>query len=93
MIFNLHFIETTLIGFLIGFFLAYFQPIQDLIMEPVRRIKWLPNYFKTASNCIMCLSFHSTWIYAACNIHVGIIEAITASLIAFSWERIIYSFK
>ena len=76
-------------GFALGWFLAYFEPLQDFINKHVK--KYIPeslSYLKTAFSCIKCLSF---WITLF--ITFDIFSASLAALIACTYERIINSFK
>ena len=72
-------------AFLLGWFIAHFEPIQE-VLKPIRKrindkyfVLW---YFKNALACHKCLSFW-TGLAISGNIYI----AIAASLMAFIFDR------
>ena len=80
---------------IIAWWLTNFQPIVDFVnnkIKPKVPDKW--NYIRNALTCWKCVSFNLIWILAFI-IHKEFyfMEAATAALIVYTYERIINSFK
>ena len=72
-------------GFLIGWLIANFEPLQQILNKYVRpHIKWL--YVSSALSCHKCLGLWYTLIAFQ-----DIYSAIAVALLAFVFEKIIYS--
>jgi hypothetical protein len=74
-------------GLLIGWWIANFSPLQDFFKQYIKSKVNIP-YFNNAISCFKCLSFWATLI-----ISLNGYEAITAGLIAYTYEKIMSSFK
>ena len=71
-------------GFLIGWFLSDFQPIQDILLKYKNKISdkyILIFYLKTAVSCHKCLSFWMTLIMTG-NIWI----AFASGFLAYVWD-------
>lgn len=74
-------------GILIAWFLAFFEPYQEYIVEPIK--KYIPLkfwYLRKALSCFKCLSLYITLIVSH-----SFFCAILASLIAYTYQKIIDS--
>ena len=84
--------ELIIKGVLIGWFIAHFQPLQDFITKHIKpKIK--NSYIYGALSCFKCLSFYSILFIGA---FYGVFlpfEAILGAMIAFTYDKIINSFK
>lgn len=85
-------------GFLLGWFVANFSPFQKFYTKYIyKRIK--VSYIRDMFVCHKCLSFHSTWIigliltFWAGSIEFLFFESIIAALLAYSFEKVMASFK
>lgn len=74
-------------GILLGWFLSEFTPIQTFLSTYIKPFV-KNNYLNTALSCFKCLSFWSTLILS-----LEPFSAILAALIAYSYEKIMGSFK
>lgn len=77
-------------GFLLSWMLCYFTPLQKFIDKYVSKhlIKWKQNYIADALSCHKCMAF---WITLA--ITFNPFAAIAAGFIAYTYARIINSFR
>lgn len=73
---------TTLQGFLIAWFLVYFEPYQAFLSTYIKPYNPY-SYINTALSCFKCNAFWITLIYSQ-----NIFEAILASLLAFVFDRL-----
>lgn len=74
-------------GFLLGWILAYFEPLQELIRIITKRLSdkyFVVFYLKTAVSCFKCLSFWSTLILTT-----NLYYAIAASFFAFLTTKLL----
>lgn len=74
-------------AFLLGFFLAHFEPLQEALKPVKKRMKdkyFLVFYLKTSMSCHKCLAFWSGLIMSG-----NLYFAIAASLIAFVFDKMI----
>lgn len=84
--------KITLYGLLIGWLFTNFDPIQDLLKNYVKpKVKF--EYIKTALSCLKCSSFYFTFVVGAYYYQFAFFEAILASVIAFTFEKLIFSLK
>jgi hypothetical protein len=74
-------------GILIGWWVANFAPIQSLIKKYIKPYTHF-DYINTVLTCFKCLSFWATLI-----ISLNGYEAITAAVIAYTYEKIMSGFK
>lgn len=72
-------------GFLLGWFLANFEPLQSFLIKYVKpHIKW--SYLNSALSCHKCIGFWITLIAFQ-----DFYSASAVALLAFVFDKIIYS--
>lgn len=79
--------EKIIIGFLIGWMVSSFTPLQEILTKIKDKISdkyFVVFYLKTAVSCHMCLSF---WITLF--LYQDIMIAIAASFLAFVFDYLI----
>jgi len=80
-------------GLLVGWFIANYGPLQDFFEKWVKPFVY-SGYVSNGLSCLKCLSFWSTIILGLVMTDtLHIYDAIAAAAIAYTYDRIINSFK
>lgn len=93
--------EIYVTGLLIAWMFVNFDPIQDFIKNrviPLMQIykcnkSYMASYFTSSLSCFKCMSFWGTLIVGSSYYEFAILEAILAAVTAYTYTRLMSSFK
>lgn len=75
-------------GFLLAWMFVNFTPLQSFLDKQIKPYLFKYEYISNALSCLMCLSFWMTLLISA-----NIFTAIAAAFLAYTYTKIISSFK